>query len=580
MANFGKSIIALLIACSVACDGDDIVEPVPAPDFIGQVLVPVDARPRTQAVPVGSVSVTIVSGPRAGERVGTDEDGKYVFPEVEEDELHIKLEKAEHETKEAIVHRTRATTLTDRILLEYGGPQDRPGTVLIGLAWPEYAKQVMDTVSVVSDLLLIRSETPGSYGWGVVAVDDPEEPDPSKSTLLSEICHARQHGVVRPRGGGTGSGTGWWSEWLSSSEGEAYLEARTADKEEMDLNPLPVFPDDPWNDSDTSIVEESANFCAFWWGAGKDRYDPYYWRHWVRRHAPNRTEWLKAHLYSKEPRPTTPDFIGRVLTPVDMRPRSNAIPVDSVSVTIVSGPRAGERVMADEDGKYIFPEVEEAVEDRLHIKLEKARHETKEVIVRWRRATTLANDTLPLEYGGPQDTPGTVLIGLKWQEYAKQVMDTMLVVADLLLLESGTQTASGSYGWGVVVVDDPEEPDPWNSALMHEVCHAHQHGVVRPRGGGTGSGTGWRPVWFASPEARAYLEAREADREEIGHNPIATFPDDPWNDSELSIAEENANFCAFWWGVGNDRYDIEYWRRWLRNGAPNRTKWLEDWLYS
>ena len=146
----------------------------PPPDFMGQVLIPVDLRPRTSAVPVGSVSVTIVSGPRAGEEVETDQNGQYVFLEVEEDRLHIRLEKEKHETKEAIVHRTKATTLTDTLPLEYEGPQDTPGTVLIGLAWPEYSKQVMDTLSVVADLLLLSSEDRETYGQGVVAVKDPE----------------------------------------------------------------------------------------------------------------------------------------------------------------------------------------------------------------------------------------------------------------------------------------------------------------------------------------------------------------------------------------------------------------------
>ena len=272
-----------------------------------------------------------------------------------------------------------------------------------------------------------------------------------------------------------------------------------------------------------------------------------------------------------------PDFFGQVLIPIDMRPRTRAVPVGSVSVTIVSGPRTGERVETNQSGRYVFPEMEE---DELHVRLEKEKYETKEAIVHRRKATTLT-DRMPLQYGGPQDRPGTVLIGREWPEYSKQVMDTMLVVPDLLLIETGTQTRyGGSYGWGVVVADDPEEPNPSNSPVMHEICHAHQHGVVRPRGGGTGSGRDWWPGWFSSPEARAYLEAREADREEIGHNPISTIPGDPWNGSNLSIIEENANFCAFWWGVGNDRYDIGYWRRWLREAAPNRTEWLETWLYS
>ena len=267
-----------------------------------------------------------------------------------------------------------------------------------------------------------------------------------------------------------------------------------------------------------------------------------------------------------------PDFVGQVLIPADMRPRSHAIPADSVSVTIVSGPRAGEEVETDQNGQYVFPEVEE---DRLHIRLEKEKHETKEAIVHRTKATTLT-DTLPLEYEGPQDTPGTVLIGLAWPEYSKQVMDTLSVIADLLLISSEDQEV---YGWGVAAVKDPEEPNPSKTGLTHEICHAHQHGVVRPRGGGTGSGTGWGSDWISSPEAKAYLEAREADREEIGYNRLATFLDDPWNDSNLSIIEENANVCAYWWGAGYRRYDIEYWRAWLKEHLPNRAEWAKEWLY-
>ena len=309
MANLGKSIIALFIACSAstACGGEDIIAeediiaPEPPPAFFGQVLIPIDMRPRSHAVPAESVSVTIVSGPRAGERVETGQNGRYVFREVEEDELHIRLEKEKHETKEVIVHRTKATTLTDRVPLEYGGPQDRPGTVFVGLEWPEYSKQVMDTMSVVADLLLIKAGTEtrrGSYGWGVVVVDDPEEPDPSDSPLMHEVCHAHQHGVVKPRGGGTGSGTGWRSDWISSSETQAYLEAREADREEIGHNPIATFSDDPWDDSDLSIVEENANFCSFWWGVGNDRYDIEYWRDWLEKSAPNRTKWLETWLSS------------------------------------------------------------------------------------------------------------------------------------------------------------------------------------------------------------------------------------------------------------------------------------------
>ena len=244
-------------------------------------------------------------------------------------------------------------------------------------------------------------------------------------------------------------------------------------------------------------------------------------------------------------------------------------------MTIVSGPRAGERVETDQNGQYVFPEVEE---DKLHLRLEKEKHETKEAIVHRTKATTLT-DTLPLEYEGPQDQPGKVLIGLAWPEYSKQVTDTLSVIADLLLIKVGTETGIGTYGRGVVAVKDPEEPNPSKTGLTHEICHAHQHGVVRPRGGGTISGKPWDSDWISSPEGEAYLRAREADREEIGYNRLATFLDDPWNDSLLSIIEENANVCAYWWGAGYRRYDIEYWRSWLFEHLPNRAEWAKEWLY-
>ena len=277
---------------------------------------------------------------------------------------------------------------------------------------------------------------------------------------------------------------------------------------------------------------------------------------------------LRAALMALPATPT--DFSGQVLTPVYMRPRSNSVPVQGVSVTIVAGPRAGEHTETDHDGRYTFSELDG---DELHIRLEKYGHETKEAIVHRTRATTLS-DRVPLGYNGPQDRPGTVLVGLSWPEYAERVMAQMSVVADLLLI-----SAEGSYGWGVVAVRDPSVPDPSDSPLMHELCHAHQHAVVKPRGGGSGQGTGWHPDWFSSPEVQAYLEAREADRSDIGHNPISVLPgQDMWDDSELVVLEENTEFCAHWWGVGYRRYDVSYWRQWLQNGAPNRARWLRDWL--
>ena len=165
----GVMIFLLLLNVSVACENGDPVSPSTPPPpppitpaFSGQVLIPSYQTIRNYSVPVEGVTVTIIAGPRSGERAQTNHNGWYTFPEVDGEELHIRLEKDGHEPKEVIVHRTRATTLQDRLPLEYGGPQDKPGTVLIGIVWPEYAKQIMEKMPVVADLLMII--VPGGRG--------------------------------------------------------------------------------------------------------------------------------------------------------------------------------------------------------------------------------------------------------------------------------------------------------------------------------------------------------------------------------------------------------------------------------
>ena len=302
----GVMIFLLLLNVSVACENGDPVSPSTPPPpppitpaFSGQVLIPSYQRIRNYSVPVEGVTVTIIAGPRSGERAQTNHNGRYTFPEVDGEELHIRLEKDGHEPKEVIVHRTRATTLQDRLPLEYGGPQDKPGTVLIGIVWPEYAKQIMEKMPVVADLLMIIVPGGrGQYGQGFIVQDDPRA-TPELGPLPHELCHAYQHGVVRPRGGGAGSGTGGWhSEWVSSLEGRAYREAREADRREIGYNAITVLDQTggSWTESQLILVEESANFCNFWWGSGYQLYDIDYWRAWLRKHAPNRAQWLERFL--------------------------------------------------------------------------------------------------------------------------------------------------------------------------------------------------------------------------------------------------------------------------------------------
>ena len=316
MARLRGTALLLLATLTVACEGSPTA-PLPTPptpvtpeNFSGQVLTPSHRdQPRSYSKAVEGVTVTIIAGPRSGENVSTTPSGQYTFPEVDGDELHIRLEKEGYETKEVIVHRSRATVLRDDpVPLEYGGPQDQPGTVLIGVAWPEYAKQIMSRMSVVADLLLILAPGTGSYGWGVVTQDRSTIASRDLTHIPHELCHAWQQGVVRPRGGGgAGAISEWYAEWLASTEGLAYIEARQADRRQIGYNPIGAHPDqdaDPWADTDEILIEESAEFCSFWWGygifgggnSGASRYNPSYWRAWVEEHAPNRAEWLRESL--------------------------------------------------------------------------------------------------------------------------------------------------------------------------------------------------------------------------------------------------------------------------------------------
>ena len=200
----------------------------PSDDFSGQVLIPtVIDRWLDQSRPVAGVSVTIVTGERAGESVDTKHDGRYTFPEFDGDEIHIRLEKDGYEPKEAIVHRSRPTTLTDRVQLGYDGPQDTPGTVLISMEWPDYIRPAMQRMQIPPDLILIVSER-GMYGGGVIEMPDPEHRD----GMTHEICHAQQQAVVGVQGASDRNG-GWTPRWDVSPVGLAYQEATEADIEEV-----------------------------------------------------------------------------------------------------------------------------------------------------------------------------------------------------------------------------------------------------------------------------------------------------------------------------------------------------------
>ena len=262
--------------------------PAPPTDFAGQVLIPTEmARlrnslpvSRQNAVLVQGVTVTIVAGPRSGERVQTDHEGRYTVPGFVGDEIYIRLEKAGYETKEAIVHRTRATTRPDRVSLGYNGPQRTPGTVVIGLEWPEYARPILRQMRIVPDLLLIPDDledaSGGFYSDGVVGVKDPSV----RGVMTHEVCHAHQHAVVEPQGGSINNG--WLLGWRASLEGQAYQEATQADVDEIGHDWISRAPSNP-------IVEGAAQTCGQWFEGGQRRA-------LLEEAAPNRARWAREWL--------------------------------------------------------------------------------------------------------------------------------------------------------------------------------------------------------------------------------------------------------------------------------------------
>ena len=158
------------------------VEPIRNPgDFIGRVFAPKPGDrqpPRSEAQPITGVTVTIASGPRAGESVATNPSGYYRFPNVKGDELHLRVEKEHFEPKEVRVHRSRPTILANGDVPNYTrDPQQHPGNILMGHRWPDEVRFILEEILVVHDLLYVEggrlpegTDLGGFYSLGVVVL--------------------------------------------------------------------------------------------------------------------------------------------------------------------------------------------------------------------------------------------------------------------------------------------------------------------------------------------------------------------------------------------------------------------------
>ena len=280
-------------------------------DFVGQVFTtrphPDDAT-RSPAVPVVGVTVTIVSGPRSGEKTVTDKNGRYRFLSVKGDELHLRTEKNHFEPKEAIVYRSRPTSLPDgSVPNHHKDPQKEPGNILIGQVWPDEVRPLLEEVLLVHDLLYIeagvRQESgfvgiAGYYGSGIVFMFSNKLVNRQDSTIQMlrifehEIAHAHQHAAISVDGSIN------TDQWIYSSEGKAYAEAREKD---LDLGEKMYYDVTPYYAN--NLFENAAEHCANYWGQrrGAKPHDwlPHQIGKTLEELAPNRFEWAEEWLTKK-----------------------------------------------------------------------------------------------------------------------------------------------------------------------------------------------------------------------------------------------------------------------------------------
>ena len=267
------------------------------------------------------------------------------------------------------------------------------------------------------------------------------------------------------------------------------------------------------------------------------------------------------------------DFVGRVYTPSpeDGRARSAAQPISGVVVTIMSGPHSDKSVMTDQNGQYTFPNVRE---DELHLLVEKEHFEPKAVIVHRSRKTILANGDVPNYREDPQQYPGNILIGQRWADEVRPILQQTLLVHDLLFVDGGTPPSEDSGGFysssGVVTVYiqhllNNRSRLEYLTVLAHEIGHAHQHARVSVSGGGNAARD-----WGDTPEARAFAEARSKDWEQVGKSSLDAIPY-----FATSLYENAAETLAHYWGAYRWGGRAIYGN--LEIEAPNRFKWAQEW---
>ncbi len=277
------------------------------------------------------------------------------------------------------------------------------------------------------------------------------------------------------------------------------------------------------------------------------------------------------------------DFVGQVytmrITELRETDRNNSVPLAGVTVTIASGPRQGEHIVTDRNGRYRFLNVPG---DTLHLRVERHHFEPKEVIVHRSRPTALANGIVPNYPGDPQRNPGNILIGQVWPEEAREFLERNLVVHDLLYVDFGSipiTVASGNYTRGLVAVFASGSIN-WNrpievlAVFIHELVHAHQDAVAFIHS------DGFIHDWVNTPEGRAFVAAKEKD---VAGAYTIWFDHVPYyRDSDLENAAETV--AVYWtiehqWeGARTPIWGGHQVGKTLQELIPNRYQWCEEWI--
>ena len=256
------------------------------------------------------------------------------------------------------------------------------------------------------------------------------------------------------------------------------------------------------------------------------------------------------------------DFTGQVFL-VNGQTRADAKVLSGTIVTIASGPRSGERFLTNREGRYVFRDIDR---DELHLRAEKEGLEPKEVIVYRSERTTLADGSVFDVDGDPQNNPGNILVGYRWDDRVRFIFEETVVVDDLLLLLVNELAYAGTYSLqGIITTEHDYVCTPLT--LAHEIAHAHQHFL-------TLSETLSRiDEWAETAEGKAYLKAREQDWEKVGKMSYDVG-------RYLDPIESAAKTTQYFWNAGGQLDTPECFTtiKITKKTAPNRLKWAQEWL--